>query len=107
MVSPEFSVVKQGDNLSIKCSVSGGKEIHSIGWYKDKTPVTDKTVVKSAFQSVLRLNNITKSDAGDYECRVTEFGVGYWLKSATVKIEGIIHIVYSWDRYIVLRTLST
>ena len=89
MVSPEFPVLKEGNNLLIKCSFSKDKEIQTVGWYKDKKRVTKNVVVVSAFESVLRISNATKSDAGVYECRVTDFGVGYWVKSATVKVEGM------------------
>ena len=88
MVSPEFSVIKEGDNLVITCSVSGDKEKQSIAWFKDKKPVNDNMVVTSASRSLLRFNNVTKSDAGSYECRVMDFGVGYWMKSTTVKVQG-------------------
>ena len=88
VVSLVTPVVKEGDNLVIKCSVSKDKEIHTIEWYKGKKRVTRNVVVMSAFESMLRINNVTKSDAGDYECRVTDFGVGYWHKSASVNVEG-------------------
>ena len=89
MVSPEFPVLKEGNNLIVKCSVSKDKEIQTVGWYKDKKPVTNDVVAVSAFESELRINNATKSGAGVYECRVTDFGMGYWVKSATVKLEGM------------------
>ena len=92
MVLPDVSVVKEGDNVVINCSVSGAKEIHTIGWYKDKKPISDDVVDTSTFESVLTLQNVQKSDAGVYECRVINFGAGYWLKSATVQVKGIFTI---------------
>lgn len=86
-VSQQLSVVKERESLTITCSVSGA-ETHSIAWFKDKKPVPKKHVFTSAFRSELKLDNVSKSDAGDYECRATDFGEGYWLKSATVKVEG-------------------
>lgn len=88
VVLPDVSVVKEGDNVVINCSVSGAKEIHTIGWYKDKKPISDDVVDTSTFESVLTLQNVQKSDAGVYECRVINFGAGYWLKSATVQVKG-------------------
>ena len=88
-VSQQFSVVKEGESLTITCSVSG-TEPHSanIAWFKNKQPVPQKRVFTSAFRSELKLDNVSKSDAGDYECRVTDFGVGYFLKTAKVTVEG-------------------
>ena len=45
-------------------------------------------VFSSAYRSVLMLDNASKSDAGDYECRTTDFGDGYWLKTVTVTLKG-------------------
>ena len=73
--------------MTITCSVYGG-ETHHIAWFKDKEPVPEKYVFKSALRSELRFDNVSKSDAKDYECRAMDFGVGYWLKTATVRVEG-------------------
>lgn len=86
-VSQQLSVVKEGQNLTITCSVSSG-ELHSLAWFKDKEPVPKKHVLTLGSHSELRINNVSKSDAGNYECRAMDFGAGYWLKTATVKIDG-------------------
>ena len=85
--SQQLSVVNKGESLNITCSVSGGEE-HSISWFKNKEPVSVNLVFSSAFRSVLMLNNISKSDAGDYECRIMDFGDGYWQKTTTVMVKG-------------------
>ncbi|CAH3127131.1 unnamed protein product, partial [Porites lobata] len=89
VVSPEQSVVKEGNNINVTCSVSKGKKINSITWYKDKKLVPDELVVTSSFKSILILTNVAHSDAGIYECRVVDFGAGYWFSPATIKVEGV------------------
>lgn len=86
-VSQQVSVVKEGESVTIVCTVSGGKA-QSIIWFKDKEAVPEKHVYSSTSRSILRLNNVSKSDGGDYECRATDFGVGYRLKTATVIVQG-------------------
>ena len=76
-------MVEEGESLNITCSGSGG-ERHNIAWFKNKELVSESLVFSSAYRSVLMLDNVSKSDAGDYECRATDFGDGYWLKTATV-----------------------
>lgn len=86
-LSPEASVAKEGDTVVINCTVSVKTEIRSIEWFKDKKLVSNHAVDTSGTGSLLTLRNVTKSDAGEYECRVIDFGVGYWLKSAFVQVE--------------------
>ncbi|XP_022801625.1 vascular endothelial growth factor receptor 2-like [Stylophora pistillata] len=86
-LSQQLSEVKEGDNLIITCSASG-KESRDIAWFKNKTPVAEKNVLTSGFRSELKLYNVSSSDAGDYECRIMDFGVGYFTKTATVKVKG-------------------
>lgn len=93
VVSPEHSVVKERNNINVTCSVSKGKKINSITWYKDKKLVPDEMVVTSSFKSILILTNVTHSDAGIYECRVVDFGAGYWFTPATIKVEGMISVL--------------
>lgn len=88
VLSSEASVAKEGDTVVINCTVSIATEIHKIGWYKDKKLVSNHAVDTPRTGSLLTLHNVTKSDAGDYECRVIDFGFGYWLKSASVQVKG-------------------
>lgn len=88
VLSPEASVAKEGDTVVINCTVSVKTEIHSIEWFKDKKLVSNHAVDTSGTGSLLTLRNVTKSDAGEYECRVIDFGAGYWFKSAFVQVEG-------------------
>ena len=83
-MSAEHSVVQEGNNINVTCSVSKGKKINSITWYKDKKLVPDELVVTSSFKSILILTNVAHSDAGIYECRVVDFGAGYWFTPATI-----------------------
>ena len=92
-MSAEHSVVQEGNNINVTCSVSKGKKINSITWYKDKKLVPDELVVTSSFKSILILTNVAHSDAGIYECRVVDFGVGYWFTPATIKVEGMISVL--------------
>ena len=86
-VSQQISIVEEGKSLNITCSVSGG-ERHNISWFKNKEPLSQNLIFSSAYRSVLMLNNVSKSDAGDYECRAADFGDGYWLKTVTVILKG-------------------
>lgn len=92
-MSPEHSVVKEGNEIKVTCSVSKEKKINSITWYKDKKLVPDEMVVTSSFKSILILTKVTHSDAGIYECRVVDFGAGYWFTPATIKVEGMILVL--------------
>lgn len=87
VVSQQFSAVEEGESLNITCSVFAGGR-HNIFWFKNKEPVPQNLVFSSAYRSVLMLDNASKSDAGDYECRTTDFGDGYWLKTVTVTLKG-------------------
>lgn len=92
-MSPKHSVVEVGNEINVTCSVSKEKKINSITWYKDKKLVPDELVVTSSFKSILILTNVTHSDAGIYECRVVDFGAGYWFTPATIKVEGMIAVL--------------
>lgn len=92
-MSAEHSVVQEGNNINVTCSVSKEKKINSITWYKDKKLVPDELVVTSSFKSILILTNVAHSDAGIYECRVVDFGVGYWFTPATIKVEGMTSVL--------------
>lgn len=85
-LSQQNSEVEKGNNLTITCSVSG-EESRDIAWFKNKVPVAEENVLTLGFRSQLKLYNVSSSDAGVYECRIMDFGVGYFVKTATVKVK--------------------
>ena len=88
-VLPSYSNSQEGTTVRIKCTLSGGNK-QSVEWYKDKR----KVAFAAVSDGELELKNISTSDAGNYECRVTDFGVGYLAAWAVVNVTGIDTLFY-------------
>ena len=92
-VSPattEEVVVNGDESLMLTCNItglSGG----TIRWRKDGSIIDDDftrhTVTSDATSSILQINNLTKSDEGNYHCVYDHNGVAF-NSSAVVSIKG-------------------
>ena len=84
-------LVKKGnESLMLTCNVtglSGG----TIQWRKDGSIIDDSTrhiVNSDATSSILQINNLTKSDKGNYSCVYNHNGVDFNSSQAVVSIKG-------------------
>ena len=95
--------MRTGQSVSFTCHVQGGN-IQGISWFRHKKN-------ESAFHqnielkgqggrasAILRLGRVTLSDAGEYECRVADLGVGYLASVAWLTVLGRLWLNYGGDR---------
>ena len=92
-VSPgttEALVVDDNESLLLTCNVmglSGG----TIQWRKDGSTTDNSTrriVSSNATSSSLEINNLTKSDEGNYSCVYNHNGVDFNSSQVVVSIKG-------------------
>ena len=92
-VSPantEEEIVNGNESLMLTCNVtglSGG----AMQWRKDGSIIDDYTrriVNSNTTSSSLQINNLTKSDEGNYSCVYNHSGVAFNSSQAVVSIKG-------------------
>ena len=59
-----------GDNVTLTCLVEQGGPADVIDWYKDDQPISSRVYSNSSRWTEISLINITREDAGKYECTV-------------------------------------
>ncbi|TRY64908.1 hypothetical protein DNTS_024600 [Danionella cerebrum] len=76
--SPSNISVNEGEEVQISCCWINTTKTASnlkVAWYKNKEKIADKKVQQTSSAencSVLNIANVTRTDAGDYVCEVTE-----------------------------------
>lgn len=88
----ELSITKQPNSLSLRKGTTAVFEIGVAGtapfsyqWQKGKVDLLDGDGISGANESVLKIQNVKKSDAGNYSCIVTD-GIGNVTTSSAVTL---------------------
>jgi len=84
----ENAIIKEGDDVSLKCTILANPLYHTIVWTKQGVDLEDMSYKNvHILDETLYINSITEEQNGEYQCAgINQAGTGY-SNSLTIKVE--------------------
>ena len=81
---PDPLVVREGDSVTLRCTVSPSTPLSAISWTRQSRQLSTVTQVPHGL--LLSLSSLTKEDADEYTCTVTDTAAVSTSQSIEIRI---------------------